>query len=154
MGGRPSGHTWHRKAGDAVKERREMSGCAGVSLREAPFPSLARLVLCLVTQACPTLCDPMDCSPPASSVHGVFQARTLEWVAMPSCRGPSQPRDGTQVFRIAGRFFTESPGKPKKVFIISFPKKVKVKVAQSCLTPATPWTLLSMEFLRPEYWDG
>ena len=40
-----------------------------------------------VAQSCPTLCDPMDCSPPGSSVHGIFQAKILEWVAVPSCRG-------------------------------------------------------------------
>ena len=44
-------------------------------------------VLCLVTQLCLTLWDPMDCSPPGSSVHGILQARTLEWVAMPFSRG-------------------------------------------------------------------
>ena len=44
-------------------------------------------------QSCPTLCDPMDCSPPGSSVHGAFQARILEWVAMPSSIGSSQSRD-------------------------------------------------------------
>ena len=49
----------------------------------------------LVTQSCLTLCDPMDCSPPCSSVHGVLQARLLEWVAMPSSRGSSLPRDQT-----------------------------------------------------------
>ena len=48
-------------------------------------------------QSCPTLCDPMDCSPPGSSVHGLLQARILEWVAMPSSRGPSQPSDRTSV---------------------------------------------------------
>ena len=42
---------------------------------------------------CLTLCDPMDCSPPGSSVHGIIQARILEWVAMPSSRGSSWPRD-------------------------------------------------------------
>ena len=44
-------------------------------------------VLCFVAQSCPTLCDPTDCSPPGSSVHGILQARTLEWVATPSSRG-------------------------------------------------------------------
>ena len=44
-------------------------------------------------QLCPTLCDPMDCSPPGSSVHEILQARILEWVAIPFCRGSSQPRD-------------------------------------------------------------
>ena len=52
------------------------------------------------------LCDPMDCSPPGSSVHEISQARTLEWVAMPFSRGSSWPNDGTQVSPIAGRFFT------------------------------------------------
>ena len=56
--------------------------------------------LCTCTtsvQLCPTLCKPMDCSPPGSSVHGVLQARILEWVAMPSSRGSYPPRDQTQV---------------------------------------------------------
>ena len=48
---------------------------------------------CSVAQWCQTLGDPMDCSPPGSSVHGISQARILEWVAMPSSRGSSQPRD-------------------------------------------------------------
>ena len=47
----------------------------------------------LVAQLCPTLCDPMDCSPPGSSVHGVLQAKILEWVAISSSRGSSWPRD-------------------------------------------------------------
>ena len=60
----------------------------------------------LVTQSCLTLCDPTDCSLPASSVHGIFQARTLEWIAISFSRGSSPPRDWTQVFHIAGRLFT------------------------------------------------
>ena len=48
----------------------------------------------------------MDCSLPGSSVHGIFQARVLEWVAVSFCRGSSQPRDWTQVSCIAGRHFT------------------------------------------------
>ena len=48
----------------------------------------------------------MDCGPPGSSVHGILQARILEWVAMPSSRGSSQPRDQTQVSWVAGGFFT------------------------------------------------
>ena len=48
-------------------------------------------------QSCLTLCNPMDCSPPGSSVHGIFQARLLEWVAMPSSRGSSLSRDRTRV---------------------------------------------------------
>ena len=45
------------------------------------------------SQSCRTLCDPMDCSPPGSSVHGILQARMLEWVAIPLSRGSSRPRD-------------------------------------------------------------
>ena len=50
-----------------------------------------------VAQSCPTPCDTRDCSPPGSSVHAILQARILEWVAMPSSRGPSQPRDWARV---------------------------------------------------------
>ena len=56
--------------------------------------------------SCLTLCNPMDYSPPASSVMGILQASILEWVAMPSSRGSSQPRDRTQVSHTAVRFFT------------------------------------------------
>ena len=54
-----------------------------------------------VPQSCPTICDPMD-----YTVHGILQARILEWVAFPFSRGYSQPRDQTQVSCIAGGFFT------------------------------------------------
>ena len=59
-----------------------------------------------VAQSCPTLFDPMDCSLPGSSVHGIFQARVPKWVAIAFSRGSSRPRDQTQVFHIAGRHFT------------------------------------------------
>ena len=59
-----------------------------------------------VAQSCPTLCDPMDCSLPGSSVHGISQARVLEWIAISSSRGSSQPRDRTQVSRIVDRHST------------------------------------------------
>ena len=59
-----------------------------------------------VAQSCPTLCDPMDCSLSGSSVHGIFQARVLEWVAISFSRGSSQPRNRTRVSCIAGRRFT------------------------------------------------
>ena len=65
-------------------------------------------------QSCSILCDPLDRSPPGSSVHGILQARTLEWVAMPSFREFSPPKIETRVSRgssIAGGFFTaQSPG--------------------------------------------
>ena len=56
-------------------------------------------------QLYPTLCNPMDHSPPGSSVHGISQARILEWVAILFSRGSSRPRDQTQVYCIAGIFF-------------------------------------------------
>ena len=51
------------------------------------------IIIALVAQSCLTLCDPMDGSPPGSSVHGILQARILEWVAIPFSRGSSWPRD-------------------------------------------------------------
>ena len=59
-----------------------------------------------VAQSYLTLCDPMDCSLPGSTIHGIFQARILEWVAIPFSRRSSQPRDWTQVSHIVGRRFT------------------------------------------------
>ena len=79
------------------------------------FNMLSRLVITFlprseseseVTQLCPTPCDPMDCSLSGSSVHGIFQARVLEWVAISFSTGSSQPRDRTQVSRVVGRHFT------------------------------------------------
>ena len=122
---------------------------------------------CLLTQSCPTLCDPMDCSPPASSVHGILQARTLEWVAMPSSRGSSQRRDWTQVFRIqADSSLSEPPRKwyinPSNIFLwLCFPKAreitakinkwdLRAKSLQSCpsLQTVAPQAPLSMVILQ------
>ena len=76
----------------------------------------------LVALSCPTLCNPMNCSTPGSSVHGILQARILQWVAMPSSRGSSQPRDsllfgpprkpmnpgmGSSLFLLQGNFPTQ-----------------------------------------------
>ena len=67
---------------------------------------------------CPTLCDPTDCSPPGSSLHGFLQARILEWVAIPFSRGSSWPRDGTRVSHMQGDSLpSEPPRKPKGVFL-------------------------------------
>ena len=65
--------------------------------------------MCLVTQSCLTVCDPMDCSPPGSSVHESLQARILEWVAISFSRGSSRPRYQTRISCIScitGGFFT------------------------------------------------
>ena len=67
-------------------------------------------------QSYPTLSDPMDCSPPGSSIHGILQARILEWIDISSSRGSSRPSDRTQVSCIsciAGGFFSAGlPGSP------------------------------------------
>ena len=63
-------------------------------------------VYVLVAQLCPTLCKPMDYSPPGYSVQGILQARVIEWVAIPFSRGSSQLRDWTQVSYIADKLFT------------------------------------------------
>ena len=68
---------------------------------------------CAVAQSCPTLCNPMDCSPPGSSVHGILQAKIVEWVAMPSSRGTFQPKDQAQSTALqVDSLLSEPPGKP------------------------------------------
>ena len=97
-------------------------------------------------------CDPMDCSPPGSTVHGFLQARILEWVGISSSRGSSRPRDGTHfscVSCTAGGFFTAEP----------LTKLSSVQLLSCVQLFATPWTVtcqapLSMRFSRQEYWSG
>ena len=85
--------------------------------RFLPEDSVSATRKVLVAYLCPTLCDPKDCSLPDSSVHGILQARTLEWVAISSSRGSSPSRDRTHISCVScileGRFFTAvPPGKP------------------------------------------
>ena len=81
------------------------------NIRPSPQRTRVFLYACVHAkslQLCPTLCNSVDCSPPDSSVHGSLQARILEWVAMPSSRGSSQPRDQTHVSYVSwvgSRFF-------------------------------------------------
>ena len=88
-------------------------------------------------QSCPT--DPMDCGRPASSVHGILQARILEWVSMPSSRVSSQPRDRTCIsFDLCiagGSFTTEPPGKPHCTLITT----VKSTKAQPLVEDTHKW---------------
>ena len=92
-------------------------------------------VLCLVSQSCPILCNPIDYSPPGSSVHGILQARTLEWAAMLSSRGSSHP--GTEPRSPALRadsLLSKPLGKP-----IEYPAAAAAaKSLQSCLTLCDP----------------
>ena len=87
----------------------------------------------LAAQSRPTLCNPMDCSLPGSSVHGMLQARILEWVAMPLSKGSSSPWDRTWISHIVGRFLpSEPPGKPphegrqSQIILNNFPWSPKV----------------------------
>ena len=66
----------------------------------------AIIMWCEVAQSCPTLCDPMDCSLPGCSLHGILQARVLEWVAITFSRGSFPPKNRTQVSHIISRRFT------------------------------------------------
>ena len=68
-----------------------------------------------VAQSCPTLCDPMDCSPPGSSIHGLLQARILERPAVSFSSGSSWPRDRTRVSCIASRLFTSWANKESRI---------------------------------------
>ena len=100
-------------------------------------------------QLCPTLCDPMDCSPPGSSVHGVLQARILEWIIMPSSREGSQPRDRTHIFMspaLAARFFTisttwEATHCPPSPFNL-----VWLNLHQFCLSVQKRWDCIGIKF--------
>ena len=125
----------------------------------------------LVTQLCPSLCDPIACSQPGSSVHGILQASILEQVAIPLSRRSSWPRDGSWVSCIAGGHqgsLCETTGIPwrakpesacpREALSLS-ERGVCVLVASHVCLFAIAWTIaqqapLSMEFFRQEYWNG
>ena len=107
--------------------------------------TFAYFVVVLFTKLCPTLWDPTDCSPPGSSVHRIFQARRLKWVAISFSRGSFQTRDRTYVSCIGRRFFTaEPPGKPSS---LSFDKSslgscktsVRMRLNLTRLRPHRGW---------------
>ena len=82
-------------------------------LATQPSGMLAARCRSLLTKLCPALHGPVNCSPPGSSLHGISQARTLGWAAVPFSRGSPQPRDPTHICCTAGRLFNaEPPGKP------------------------------------------
>ena len=76
--------------------------------RNKAFSYFEEKVKVLITQSCRTLFDPMNCSLPSSSVHGILQARILEWVAISFSKGSCQLRNQTRVSCTVGRFFTVS----------------------------------------------
>ena len=81
---------------------------------------MLRANLCLVVLSWPALCDFMDCSPPGFSVHGILQARIVEWIAIPFCRGSSRPRYQIWSPALQVDFLPcEPPGKPGNWFIFS-----------------------------------
>ena len=87
---RPSHHTSHASRKPPFSE--PSAGASPLLLlhRHNPTPPFS---VCVSRSVRPTLCDPMDCSPPGSSIHGILQARILEWVAIPFSRGSSRSRD-------------------------------------------------------------
>ena len=102
---------WPPAQGRALQDRR------GEEALQLP----AAAVMVSAAQLCPTLCDPVDCSPPGSSVHGISQARGLEWAATPSSRGPSQPRDEPRDPALqADSLPSEPPGKPHNRSTLSY----------------------------------
>ena len=95
--------------------------------------------VCVCACACSVmcgLCNPVDCSPPGSSVCGILQARILEWVAIPFSRGSSPPRDRTWVSCIAGRLPTEPPGRSDICTVAA--AAAAAKSLQSCPTLCDP----------------
>ena len=119
----------------------DMASCSGLS---ALYLNVSE-----VAQSCPTLCDPTDCSLPGSSVHGIFQARILEWVAISFSRRSSQPRDWTQVSRIVGRCFLvpgEDMEKKDALCLIIFHIKqhIKSELFSAC-SSYRPWKKLKVQ---------
>ena len=90
----------------------------------------------LVAQSCPTLCDPIDCDPLGSSVHGILQARILEWVAIPFSRGSPQPRNQIRVSCIAGRFFTVWATREAPIEIKCIINIMRLNCPQTILLPS------------------
>ena len=88
-----------------------------VSSLKGNYEKIKEYMKLLVAQPCLTLWDPMDCSPPGCSVHGIFQARPLEWIGIPFSRGPSWLRNWIQVSHIVGRVFTMWAVAPKRMFM-------------------------------------
>ena len=83
-----------------------------IAIKQHCLDIVLLLLLFIVAELCPTLWDSMDCSLPASSVHGIFQAKILEWGSISFSRRSSWPKDRIWVFCLAGEFFTIEPLSP------------------------------------------
>ena len=100
---KPKRQHWNLKQ----KPKQTKNGCFGHLAHCPPGDPLSlykdriKEYVCVCAYSCPTLCCPVDCSPPGSSVHGIYRARILEWVAISSCRGSSWPRDQTCILCIS-----------------------------------------------------
>ena len=92
-------------------------------------------VCALSLQSCLTLCNPVDCNLPGSSVHGILQARVLEWTTMPFFRGSSWPRNRTCISCIAGRFFTDWA--------------TREALTPTCFPTSSPWSGFSCKRTSP-----
>ena len=101
--------------------------------------------MCSVTQACPTLCGPMDCRPPGSSAHGIFQARILEWGDISYLKGSSWPRDWTWVSCvsfISRWIFTTSTtweAQPLRLALLLWTRKEKLREVNVPPSDMTEW---------------
>ena len=89
------------------------------------FSWVSPMYVCSVAKLCPTLCNPVNCNLPGSSVHVISQMRTLEWISISSSRGSPWLRDWTCgsccIFCLADRFLTiEPPGKPDVYMLLDF----------------------------------
>ena len=97
-----------------------------------------------------TLCDPMDCSPPGSSVHGILQTRILEWIAIPFSRGSSQPRDRTQVSCLqANSLPSEPPGTLHCIYHKSNSKRACAKKEETHVSKK--WIWICLVYREPGY---
>ena len=122
--------------------RMTISGSKRADWRDQP--SLTDSV-CVYAWSCPTLHDPMNCGPPGSSVHGIFQARILEQVAISSSRGSSWPRDKPMSPALAGRFFTIGPTGKSLIDLL------ELNDVRSCIIQNTwelDWTNAHVENIR------
>ena len=138
---------WHTE-GTRVNSNNTRDDTCKSPRREPDVCVCVCVCVCVRARSCLTLPDPMNCSAPGSTVHGVVQARILEWVAISSSRGSSKPRDQTRISFIScvGRWILYHCATWEALVIVT----------KSCLTLATPWNVarqapLSMGFSRQEY---